>query len=242
MRNSIILVVFLTFTTTIFSQDLIVTYGVSTKSLLDENQKERLSPDVQKIFNESQENFKYLTYMLKVRNRESVFFEEEKLSNDGNRKHKIASAMAGLKGFFYANFNEKEKIHQWDGYGQKFLITSTFNNLQWEITKESKPLNGFETFKATAIERYFDGKEYKQWQIVAWFTPEINMPFGPGGYGNLPGLILELQRGSKTFFVKSIEGVKLNAADVTKPSEGKLITQEEFDEIGREMTKKLEDF
>lgn len=241
-RNIIITVVFSAFTTSIQSQDLVVTYGVSTKSLLDENQKERLSPDVKKIFNEAQENFKYITYKLKVRNRVSLFFEEEKLKNDGNKKLKIASAMAGFSGFFYSNSNKKEKIHQLNGYGQKFLITSKFNNLQWEIAKESKLLNGFKTFKATAIETYFDGKENKQWQIVAWFTPEINIPFGPGGYGNLPGLILELHKGSKTYFVKNIKSLSLNATEVSKPTVGKLITRDEFDEIGRKMTKKLEEF
>jgi len=85
-------------------------------------------------------------------------------------------------------------------------------------------------------------EEYKQWQIVAWFTPEINKPFEPGGYSSLPGLILELQKGSKTYTVKNIETVKLNAEDVLEPTEGKLITRKEFDELGRKMTKKIKNF
>uniref|UniRef100_UPI00404ACD98 GLPGLI family protein n=1 Tax=Flavobacterium sp. TaxID=239 RepID=UPI00404ACD98 len=40
--------------------------------------------------------------------------------------------------------------------------------------------------------------------ITAWFCPKIPVPYGPNGYGELPGLILELKTYVSTIIVKTI--------------------------------------
>jgi GLPGLI family protein len=40
--------------------------------------------------------------------------------------------------------------------------------------------------------------------VTAWYAPDIPVRFGPIGYGGLPGLILELQNESATFYVTKI--------------------------------------
>lgn len=42
-------------------------------------------------------------------------------------------------------------------------------------------------------------------QIVAWYAPELPFVFGPGEYGGLPGLILELERGSYKVYADKIK-------------------------------------
>jgi len=128
------------------------------------------------------------------------------------------------------------------GYGPNYLITSKLGRLDWKITKESKIVSGFKTFKATAIEEYNTGTEIKSWEITAWFAPAINKPFGPGDYGGLPGLILEMKRGSKIYTVKNIKEVVLTEEDVRKPTKGKKVTREEFDAIGEKMAEQMSSY
>lgn len=70
--------------------------------------------------------------------------------------------------------------------------------------------------------------------LTAWFAPKINKPFGPGEYGNLPGLILEFYRAGKIYRVQSIEKTKIK---VKQPTKEKKITEAEFVEIGKKMRK-----
>jgi len=68
-------------------------------------------------------------------------------------------------------------------------------------------------------------------EITAWFTPEIPVQHGPGEYGGLPGLILEVSDG-KTIVLCS--GIKLNPKDRTElkaAKKGDKVTQEEYDAI-----------
>src|SRR5690606_27504619 len=82
------------------------------------------------------------------------------------------------------------------GFGNNAPDVLLYNNkstLNWTITDESKKIGGFTCFKATANEVLERRNRKFIKPIVAWFTPEIPVPFGPMHYGNLPGLILELQ-------------------------------------------------
>lgn len=53
----------------------------------------------------------------------------------------------------------------------------------------------------------------------------------------MPGLILELDRGSMTYTAKIIEEVTIKEEEVTIPTTGKKITKEEFEALGRKMSK-----
>ncbi len=57
--------------------------------------------------------------------------------------------------------------------------------LSWTINpNESKELLGYKCQKATC---HFRGRDY-----IAWFTPDLPLPYGPYKFGALSGLILEL--------------------------------------------------
>lgn len=74
----------------------------------------------------------------------------------------------------------------------------------WVITNETKDISGYKCYKATTL-RYSDsGVMDEKYAISAWFTPKIPVPYGPNGYGKLPGLILELQSFMSTIYVKTI--------------------------------------
>lgn len=225
-----------------FSQDLKILYGISTEGLLNEEQKSKISPGTLEYFKKVQENFKHIEFVLKVKQDQAMFFRNEKMDNEGNKGVGIAASQASFFGTFYANSQTGETINEYDSYGPKYLITSKLDRLDWKIRKESKIVSGFKTFKATAKEEYNTGTEIKSWEITAWFAPEINKPFGPGGYGGLPGLILELKRGSKVYSVKSIKEVVLIEEDVEKPTKGKKVTRKEFEIIGEKMAEQMSSY
>jgi GLPGLI family protein len=69
-----------------------------------------------------------------------------------------------------------------------------------------------------------------KYPLVAWYCPSIPLNFGPKGYSGLPGLILELQERNTLFGVQNINIAEKNVI-IKKPSDGKIVTQEEFDKI-----------
>ena len=71
----------------------------------------------------------------------------------------------------------------------------------WKLTKESKKINGFVCYKATRTPSPDSLEEIdKESPIIAWYTLEIPLPYGPFSYGGLPGLILELQKERSIIF------------------------------------------
>lgn len=85
------------------------------------------------------------------------------------------------------------------------LVTKMQYDTNWEMTQETKKINGFVCYKAT---RMPDPSSLevpdKSFPIIAWYTMEIPLPYGPFTYGGLPGLILEIQRESNVFFKAKI--------------------------------------
>ena len=81
-----------------------------------------------------------------------------------------------------------------------------------------------------------------EFTIEAWYTPEIPMPYGPIGYGGLPGLILQLERSHVIFIAKEIT---LNPTGGIKPikelTEGRLITADEKRNLQRKARKVTQD-
>src|SRR5690606_33728451 len=68
-----------------------------------------------------------------------------------------------------------------------------------------KMINNRKCYKATTIYQVKYGKKEFTHPVVAWYSPELPFNFGPQGYGNLPGLILELQIRNATFTAYEIE-------------------------------------
>lgn len=77
--------------------------------------------------------------------------------------------------------------------------------MEWNFSEESDTILGYECRKATAD---FAGRRY-----VAWFTPEIPLPFGPYKFGDLPGLILKIED-TEHQFVWEVIGVETTDAPI----------------------------
>ncbi|WCM43600.1 GLPGLI family protein (plasmid) [Flavobacterium sp. CBA20B-1] len=79
---------------------------------------------------------------------------------------------------------KNRKIEIIEDLGKKvFSVPDTFNELKWNLQKETKTVNNIECFKATTN---FRGND---WDV--WYAPSIPYPYGPWKLHGLPGLILE---------------------------------------------------
>ena len=79
------------------------------------------------------------------------------------------------------------------------------SKLQWNLINEQKVINGYTCFKATQQKQLKLKKTDRTYLVVAWYCPAIPIGNGPKEFGNLPGLILELQDGKITFLASKIE-------------------------------------
>jgi GLPGLI family protein len=153
-------------------------------------------------------------------NGEGLYKVEPNLNIDNNDiAQKTAEIKAGGTNEYYYNIEEDTYLIKECAIGECFIYPNP--NLEWELTQESKQINGYEVFKATRSE----GK------VTAWYAPAIPLNFGPKGEYGLPGLILELEFSKTIFKATKIELNPKKKVKVKAPKNGKVVTFEEYKKI-----------
>ncbi len=111
--------------------------------------------------------------------------------------------------------------------GELIAITRNHKNA-WNIDySKSKIIDGYKCYYAEykgASTKQVNGSE----PIYAWFTPDIPMPFGPVGYGGLPGLIIELVENNISITAVQINLDKLKSDVVMIEKAKTMMTATEF--------------
>lgn len=222
-----------------FGQDFQITYKVKAENLYNTSRPDTLPNSIREYFKKAGENFKYLRYTLNIKDNNSMFFINEGVLNDAEHNPRLTIALAGVHGRIFTSTGENLLLHQIDTYGQEFLISSQFDIINWKVTGETKMIGKLKAYQAIGSEPYMVDGERKTWQLTAWFAPEISKQFGPLGFGNLPGLIVELSRAGKTYTISKISQVRLSPEAVEKPTEGKQVTREKFEEIGSRIAERM---
>ncbi|SFB78852.1 GLPGLI family protein [Zunongwangia mangrovi] len=219
------------------AQSLEVVYGVSTELSLTKEQLEKIPPQIREHYKQSFKNLKHIKYRLQINDHESLFKMQESMENEALSGFAFTRIMAGFSGTYYSNYQKDICLNQTNAFGREFIISSKMSNMIWQLSKEQKTIKDFKVYKASGFETIKNNSGEHEISIIAWYTPEINLPFGPANYGNLPGLILELERNKKTYTIENIqdkENIKIE-----KPSKGKQVTHAEFEEIGARVMKNL---
>ena len=150
---------------------------------------------------------------------ESVFYQVKKMSLNNDQSYRLASIV--IRGLYYSNIKDSIKILNKNFSDVNFNVVIPFNKLKWQITNDTKEIGGYKCFKANTIE--------SKSNIVAWFTNQIPVPFGPNGIDGLPGLILETTINEKlTFYATQIKYNETEVKFLEKPKANKTITEEDF--------------
>jgi len=149
-----------------------------------------------------------------------LFIVDDKLSIDTqNLGQRINKTLAGGSKEYY--YNDKTKtylIKDCESLGECFIFPNDF--LKWQLTQESKTINGYTCYKATRAK----GK------VIAWYTPLLPVNFGPKGEYGLPGLILELEIEKIIFKATKIELNPKKKIKIKAPK-GINVTSKEYEKM-----------
>ena len=112
-------------------------------------------------------------------------------------------------------------------------IVKLFFEILENTNTENKKIGNYSCYKAITNKKT---KNNNSIPIIAWYCPELAYQFGPNGYGNLPGLIVELQIDNVIYGLKSInfddKTIKFKEIDFKK-----IISLDKYDEIIKEKMK-----
>lgn len=139
------------------------------------------------------------------------------------------------KEIVFKDLTNNQYTSQFSWYGKLFLVQDTIPKLDWQFHSETKTIGNYTCYKATrdlVSETTVQGETKKSnTQIVAWYTTDIPINTGPGRYGGLPGLILELYDGFSTTICTEIILNPKTPVTIEIPDKGKEISQEEFNKL-----------
>jgi GLPGLI family protein len=96
----------------------------------------------------------------------------------------------------------QDKVFQYAKYENLYTFSDFDSN--WQISNESKNINGYLCYKATNLKIVVNPKGTFKFPVVAWFCPELPYHLGPIGFCGLPGLIVQLKYKTATYSMKKI--------------------------------------
>lgn len=244
-------------TTSVMAQDFqgIATYKTHRKLeiKLDSSQMggdmyERMMAQLKKQFEK--------TYKLTFNKEESVYKEEEQLEAPQPAGMEIVIAGIGGSDVLYKNTKEERYTNQNESFSKMFLILDKMEKLDWKLGSETKNIGDYTCYKATlkrerevmesgvsinGDKEFDDTPKIEEYEVVAWYTPQIPVSNGPESYHGLPGLILEVNDGSQSIMCSKIVLNPKEKVKIEEPTKGKKISQEAYDKIMEKKMKEMRD-
>ena len=150
----------------------------------------------------------YHTLYVNTKTKESIFVLDSTVE---------PKAVKTVGNVIYTFKNSKDEIFGKENFmGKEFNFKGNPKDLDWEISNETKEINGFESRKAILTENP---------DIYVWFTTDIAANVGPYLFFGLPGLVLE----SNGFFQS------INATTITNEKNPNIVN-DKLVEFNSEMT------
>lgn len=178
------------------------------------------------FYEKAQSGVKNITFSLLFNNENSLFQMNDIINNE---EINYAKAFIDATTAYYVNINTNNNTKQINNHLGKYLINYS-EKTEWKLENEYKMIGTYLCYKATSELKVKNRKGDFKYPIIAWYCPTIPFNFGPKGYCGLPGLILELQERNTTYGAVKIDLSK-NTITIDKLNDGKIVTQEEFNEI-----------
>ncbi len=229
----------------------------------DDSVKESLGPEFEQSIKDALKSATEKQYTLTFNKVEAVYEENQQLE-----KPTGAAAGMGISisipggGKKYINLKKKEVLEEEDIFGKEFLISEPLEQLNWKLGTETKKIGVYTCMKAELVipvteqerkdyadflERekkkpsVFKIPEPKDRVVVAWYTPEIPVSFGPKNYWGLPGLILELQEEELVILCQKVTLNSKENFKIKAPSKGEKVSRKKFEEIQRKKIESMQD-
>jgi len=196
------------------------------------------------------------TYVLTFNQLESIYKEETKAEDFGDRGNRWRSVMNSFSnGPQYKNVKSQELIQDQEFYGKQFLIKDILPKIAWQMASETKQIGNYTCFKATTkkminavdftnFRRLMDSENQdkdvlKEVDVEAWYTLQIPVNQGPDDFWGLPGLILELNIERTVLYCTKIIINPEEKIVIEAPSKGKEISRVEYNALVKKKTEEM---
>ena len=210
-----------------------VVYKMAKYGSENQEQKNKLNPEMKQMAIDFDKAIDETEMDLFFNKTKSVFKKTEGINEEKFANKFIDAYVAGQ--LYYKDIESKEKIKQVDFSSEIFNEIINFEEYKWNISNETKDINGFKCYMATSHLSTFSKFRNKtiETDITVWFTPTLPYAFGPRGLDGLPGLVLEGSANGKIYFYASTIDLdyKDKKIDFEKPKNGKYVTKEELENI-----------
>ncbi len=229
----------------------------------DDSFKESLGPEFEQSVKDALKAATEKQYTLTFNKVEAVYEENQQLEKPsgatGGMGISISIPGGGKK---YLNLKKKEVLEEEDIFGKEFLISEPLEQLNWKLGSETKKIGVYTCIKAELIipvteqerKEYADFLEREKTKpsvfkipepkdrvVVAWYTPEIPVSFGPKNYWGLPGLILELQEEDLVILCQKVTLNSKENFKIKAPSKGDKVSRKKFEEIQKKKIESMQD-
>ncbi len=201
----------------------IVKYGIT----VSENKESELEKLLLSLNGDFYSIASEIDFDLRFNRDKSMFKLEEKMySND--RAAEICKVKAGYFGTILCVNDSLYRESSSKVIGD-YILKQEVRKV-WVLHTETKLIDGYLCYKATTEDVVVNTDKTWRHPITAWYCPKIPFPFGPLGYGGLPGLILELQTKDCVYGAKKID---LGTSDVAIKAlkKYKVVTEIELNEL-----------
>jgi GLPGLI family protein len=220
---------------------------------LSSEKKEVSNPEFEKAFQDAMKKATEKKYLLTFNKGECLYEEQQALEQpEKPSSGMVISVSFSGGGKKYLNLKDKKSRVEEEIFGKEFLIVEPLEKPDWKLLNETKKIGEYNCFKAELLiqvtekqkEEYkeflkkeeakpslFKMEEPKDKTIVAWYTPEIPVSFGPNNYWGLPGLILEINEDDTIILCSKVALNTKEKSKIKVPNTGDKVTQKQFDEI-----------
>ncbi|MEC4048671.1 GLPGLI family protein [Flavobacterium sp. SUN046] len=191
-----------------------------------------LNSDFGKIYLNALRSSKSLLFNLYITDKEEYF-----CVNDSILSASIASNfIKNLSGYSSPIYYDKSQNTIYEDHDDpilgKYVLKKERKSIIWQITNETKEIDGFLCYKAIADDVVVNSFGNFKYQLTAWFTQNIPVSSGPLGIGGLPGLILELNRRNVSFGASMIKFMDHTInSKIIKPKMNKTISEDDVKKL-----------
>ncbi len=195
-------------------------------------------------------------YTLEFTEEESLYKQVEELDAGPAMGAGVQVVVAGSgdSDILYNNLKEQRFANMNEMFGKMFLIKDSITTRDWQMEKETKNIGDYTCFKATytyerdemrmrssSDDETEEEPKKETITVTAWYTPQIPVSSGPAEFNGLPGLILEVSDGELSILCSKVVINPKNGVKIKEPNNGKVVTQEKYDEILEKKMKEMDE-
>jgi GLPGLI family protein len=216
------------FSTIVYSQ--MNSGKIEYRIFMSDEEDKTLTKDLKEYNKLAIEGSKMISFNLNFSDNKAEFISNNFL-NSNETNNNLALVFSGFLGDIYIDLSEDFYFESHNDVLGSYIVKKEFKKLNWQLTKETKEIDGIVCYKAISTEIIVNKYGEFKHPLIAWYSPSIPINLGPLGISGLPGLILEFSRRNVVFGAKKVIINPNPKPIISKPNLDNLKTEEEVQKL-----------